>query len=30
MDSNLIWLALIVLISYTSQAMTGFGSTILP
>jgi uncharacterized membrane protein YfcA len=29
MDSNLIWLALIVLISYTTQAMSGFGSTIL-
>jgi len=29
MDTNLIWLALIVLISYTTQAMSGFGSTIL-
>lgn len=29
MDNNLIWLALIVLISYTTQAMSGFGSTIL-
>jgi len=29
MDHNLIWLALIVLISYTTQAMSGFGSTIL-
>jgi uncharacterized protein len=29
MDNNLIWLALIVLISYTSQALSGFGSTIL-
>jgi uncharacterized membrane protein YfcA len=29
MDSNLIWLVLIVLISYTTQAMSGFGSTIL-
>jgi len=29
MDSNLIWLALIVMISYTTQAMSGFGSTIL-
>ena len=29
MDNNLIWLAVIVLISYTTQAMSGFGSTIL-
>ena len=29
MDSNLIWLAVIVLFSYTTQAMSGFGSTIL-
>ena len=29
MDLNLIWLAAIVLISYTTQAMSGFGSTIL-
>ncbi|MGB5750417.1 MAG: sulfite exporter TauE/SafE family protein [Desulfobacterales bacterium] len=29
MDSNLIGLALIVLISYSTQAMSGFGSTIL-
>jgi uncharacterized membrane protein YfcA len=29
MESNLIWLATIVLISYTTQAMSGFGSTIL-
>jgi len=29
MDSNLIWLALIVLASYCTQAMSGFGSTIL-
>ena len=29
MDSNLIWLAFIVMISYTTQAMSGFGSTIL-
>ncbi|CAB1059552.1 hypothetical protein D1BOALGB6SA_4314 [Olavius sp. associated proteobacterium Delta 1] len=29
MESNLIWLAIIVLISYTTQAMSGFGSTIL-
>jgi uncharacterized membrane protein YfcA len=29
MDGNLIWLAAIVLISYTTQAMSGFGSTIL-
>ena len=29
MDINLIWLAAIVLISYTTQAMSGFGSTIL-
>ncbi len=29
MDSNLVWLALIVLISYSIQAMSGFGSTIL-
>ena len=29
MDNNLIWLSLIVLISYTTQAMSGFGSTIL-
>lgn len=29
MDINLIWLAVIVLISYTTQAMSGFGSTIL-
>jgi len=29
MDSNLIWLAVIVLISYSTQAMSGFGSTIL-
>ena len=29
MDNNLFWLALIVLISYTTQAMSGFGSTIL-
>jgi uncharacterized protein len=29
MDGNLILLALIVLISYTTQAMSGFGSTIL-
>ncbi len=29
MDINLIWLAGIVLISYTTQAMSGFGSTIL-
>ena len=29
MDYNLIWLAAIVLISYTTQAMSGFGSTIL-
>ena len=29
MDNNLIWLALIVLVSYTTQAMSGFGSTIL-
>jgi uncharacterized membrane protein YfcA len=29
MDGNLIWLAFIVLISYTTQAMSGFGSTIL-
>ena len=29
MENNLIWLALIVLISYTAQAMSGFGSTIL-
>jgi len=29
MDSNLIWLAIIVLISYSTQAMSGFGSTIL-
>ena len=29
MDGNLIWLASIVLISYTTQAMSGFGSTIL-
>ena len=29
MDSNLIWLVAIVLISYTTQAMSGFGSTIL-
>ena len=29
MDGNLIWLALIVMISYTTQAMSGFGSTIL-
>ena len=29
MDSNLIVRALIVLISYTTQAMSGFGSTIL-
>ena len=29
MDGNLIWLAIIVLISYTTQAMSGFGSTIL-
>lgn len=29
MDGNLIWLAIIVLISFTTQAMSGFGSTIL-
>ena len=29
MDSNIVWLALIVLISYSIQAMSGFGSTIL-
>lgn len=29
MDSNLIWLAVIVIFSYTTQAMSGFGSTIL-
>ena len=29
MDSNLIWLTLIVFVSYTTQAMSGFGSTIL-
>ena len=29
MDGDLIWLAIIVLISYTTQAMSGFGSTIL-
>jgi hypothetical protein len=29
MDGNLIWLSIIVLISYTTQAMSGFGSTIL-
>ena len=29
MDSNLVWLALIVLISYSTQTMSGFGSTIL-
>ena len=29
MNDNLIWLAAIVLISYTTQAMSGFGSTIL-
>ena len=29
MDGNLVWLAFIVLISYTTQAMSGFGSTIL-
>jgi uncharacterized membrane protein YfcA len=29
MDGNLIWLTIIVLISYTTQAMSGFGSTIL-
>jgi hypothetical protein len=29
MDSNLVWLALIVLISYSTQAMSGFGSTVL-
>ena len=29
MNSNLVWLALIVLISYSIQAMSGFGSTIL-
>ena len=29
MDSNLVWLALIVLISYSIQTMSGFGSTIL-
>ena len=29
MENNLIWLSLIVLISYTTQAMSGFGSTIL-
>jgi len=28
-DSNIVWLALIVLISYSIQAMSGFGSTIL-
>lgn len=29
MDGNLIWLSIIVLLSYTTQAMSGFGSTIL-
>lgn len=29
MDSNFIWLMAIVLISYGTQAMSGFGSTIL-
>jgi len=29
MDGNLIWLSIIVLMSYTTQAMSGFGSTIL-
>jgi len=29
MDENLIWLSIIVLLSYTTQAMSGFGSTIL-
>lgn len=29
MDVNLIWLAVIVLVSYTAQAMSGFGSTII-
>jgi uncharacterized membrane protein YfcA len=29
MDINFLWLALIVLVSYTTQAMSGFGSTIL-
>ena len=29
MDVNLIWLSIIVLMSYTTQAMSGFGSTIL-
>ena len=29
MDSNLIWLAVIVLASFSTQAMSGFGSTIL-
>ena len=29
MDNNLIWLAVIVLISFSTQAMSGFGSTIL-
>jgi uncharacterized protein len=29
MNDNLIWLASIVLVSYTTQAMSGFGSTIL-
>jgi uncharacterized membrane protein YfcA len=29
MDCNLLWLGLIVLVSYTTQAMSGFGSTII-
>jgi uncharacterized membrane protein YfcA len=29
MDCNLFWLGLIVLVSYTTQAITGFGSTII-
>ena len=29
MDDNFLWLTLIVLVSYTTQAMSGFGSTIL-
>jgi uncharacterized membrane protein YfcA len=29
MECNLFWLGLIVLVSYTTQAMTGFGSTII-
>jgi len=29
MDSNIVWLVLIVLISFSIQAMSGFGSTIM-